>query len=130
MVFQLTVKPFNPCIFLPFDIFYDILTMFKAIYLQRIYSCLHLLSRTHRFLVCSFILCVGFSSVHAQRSGISLLDIAPNPFALSLSEAGSAWGQGGGNSFANPSLLVNTKRSSVEIGYTNWIADTKNIFGS
>ena len=116
--------------FLPFDIFYDILTMIKAIYLQLIYSCLHLLSRTHRFLVCLFILSVGFTSADAQRSGFALLDIAPNPFALSLSEAGSAWGQGGGNSFANPSLLVNSKRSSVEIGYTNWIADTKNIFGS
>lgn len=116
--------------FLPFDIFYDILTMISVIYLQRIHSWLHLPSLTQRFLLTLFILCACFTSAHAQRSGVALLDIAPNPFALSLSEAGSAWGQGGGNSFANPSLLVKSNRSSIEIGYTNWIADTKNIFGS
>jgi len=87
-------------------------------------------SRTRFFIYSLLMLWSSQASIHAQRSGVALLDVAPNPFALSLSEAGSAWGQGGSNSFGNPSLLVSSERSSIEIGYTNWIADTKNIFGS
>ena len=87
-------------------------------------------ARTCFFIYSLLILWTSQATIHAQRSGVALLDVAPNPFALSLSEAGSAWGQGGSNSFGNPSLLVSSERSSIEIGYTNWIADTKNIFGS
>ena len=87
-------------------------------------------SRTRFFIYSLLVFWVSQATIHAQRSGVALLDVAPNPFALSISEAGSAWGQGGSNSFGNPSLLVSSDRSSIEIGYTNWIADTKNIFGS
>lgn len=89
-----------------------------------------LYSRTRFFIYSLLVFWVSQATIHAQRSGVALLDVAPNPFALSISEAGSAWGQGGSNSFGNPSLLVSSDRSSIEIGYTNWIADTKNIFGS
>ncbi len=77
-------------------------------------------------LVLSFSL---FSLLQAQSSGIKLLEVGPTAAELSISEAAVATPNGASSMYTNPSLLVMQERPTLSLGYTNWIADTNNLFG-
>ena len=70
---------------------------------------------------------VGFN--HAQSSGLQLLEVGPTAAELSLSEAAVATPNGSSSIYTNPALLVMQQRPSISLGYTNWIADSNNLFG-
>lgn len=70
-----------------------------------------------------------FSQLNAQSSGIQFLEIGPTAAELSLSGAAVATPNGASSIYTNPSLLVLQDRPSLSFGYTNWILDTKNLFG-
>jgi len=77
----------------------------------------------------SLIIIVHSPRIHGQDAGLALLDISPTAFGLGLNESGSIKAQGAANMYQNPSLLMSTNRSSVSLGYTQWIAETSNLFG-
>ena len=104
------------CIFSPYDIFYNIVIMKKYLSLLRL-------------LVISMLLGVASNNSFGQDSGLALLDISPSAFGLSINESGSVKAQGAVSIYQNPSLLLSEKQSSVSLGYTQWIAETSNLFG-
>ncbi len=67
--------------------------------------------------------------VNAQSSGLQLLEVGPTALELSVSEAAVATPNGSASLFTNPALLAFEERPSISLGYTNWIADTNNLFG-
>ncbi len=75
------------------------------------------------------ILILGSTSMLAQRAGVDVLNFAPNPEALSLSEATTAIPQGASSIFTNPALLSLMPNSTLNLGYSRMIGDANNIFG-
>lgn len=67
--------------------------------------------------------------VLAQGSGFDMLSISPTPSALSKAEATTTLADGAASAYSNPALLAYAKNSSVDLGYSFWIADVSNIFG-
>lgn len=74
------------------------------------------------------ILILGSTSMLAQRAGVDVLNFAPNPEALSLSEATTAIPQGASSIFTNPALLSLMPNSTLNLGYSRMIGDANNIF--
>lgn len=64
-----------------------------------------------------------------QGAGFAMLDIAPTPFALSRAEATTSFSEGSASVYSNPALLAYNTTSSVDLGYSFWIANVNNIFG-
>ncbi|MTI88011.1 MAG: PorV/PorQ family protein [Balneolaceae bacterium] len=67
--------------------------------------------------------------VFAQDTGLEMLNIAPTPFSLSKGEATTSVPDGAASMFSNPALLVMNPTSSLNLGYSIWIADVDNVFG-
>ncbi|WP_103663839.1 PorV/PorQ family protein [Gracilimonas amylolytica] len=65
----------------------------------------------------------------AQNGGLDLLTISPSTYALSKAEATTSIPDGSNSIFSNPALLVFNENSSLDLSYTFWIADIKNVFG-
>ena len=74
-----------------------------------------------------------FSVVYAQAqqtSGMAFLNIAPDPYQQSLSEATTAVYTGAASIYANPALTTYAESSDLRASYTFWIADTRNSYAS
>lgn len=69
------------------------------------------------------------SSLFAQGSGFEVLGIAPTPFALSKAEATTSIQDGAASIYSNPALLAYNENSTIDLGYSFWIANVNNIFG-
>ncbi len=67
--------------------------------------------------------------VLAQGSGFEMLSISPTPNALSKAEASTTLADGAASIYSNPALLAYANNSSIDLGYSFWIADVANIFG-
>lgn len=67
--------------------------------------------------------------LNAQSSGLPLLGIAPTAFELSRAEASGATPVGAASVYSNPALLINSPTTTLDLSYTNWIADANNVFG-
>lgn len=65
----------------------------------------------------------------ARQSGVKFLEIRPTPSDLARSGASVATPNGSASLFFNPALLALDKNSSINLGYTNWVLDSQNIFG-
>lgn len=65
----------------------------------------------------------------AQGSGFEMLSISPTPNALSKAESTTSLPDGAASIYSNPALLAYAKNSSIDLGYSFWIADVSNIFG-
>lgn len=65
----------------------------------------------------------------AQNGGLDLFTISPSSYALSKAEATTSIPDGTHSIFGNPALLVFEDRSSLDLSYTFWVADIKNVFG-
>jgi hypothetical protein len=77
----------------------------------------------------SVVLLLTTSSLFAQGSGFEVLGIAPTPFSLSKAEATTSISEGAASIFSNPALLSLNEQSSIDLGYSFWIANVNNIFG-
>lgn len=77
----------------------------------------------------SLILILISNSLFAQGSGFEVLGIAPTPFSLSKAEATTSISDGAASMFSNPALLVYNETSSIDLGYSFWVANVTNIFG-
>ncbi|MEX0845934.1 MAG: PorV/PorQ family protein [Balneolaceae bacterium] len=64
-----------------------------------------------------------------QGGGFEVLGIAPTPFSLSKAEATTSISEGAASIYSNPALLAMNKSSSIDLGYSFWIANVNNIFG-
>ncbi|MFD2532226.1 PorV/PorQ family protein [Gracilimonas halophila] len=67
--------------------------------------------------------------VLAQGSGFEMLNISPTPNSLSKAEAATTLADGSASIYSNPALLAYANKSSIDLGYSFWIADVDNIFG-
>ncbi|MBD3615787.1 MAG: PorV/PorQ family protein [Gracilimonas sp.] len=76
-----------------------------------------------------FCLLLISNAICAQGSGFEVLGIAPTPYALSKAEATTAMFDGAASIYSNPALLTYNKTSTIDLGYSFWIADVTNIFG-
>lgn len=65
----------------------------------------------------------------AQSSGFEMLNISPTPYSLSKAEANTSVSDGSASIYSNPALLAYNKNSSIDLGYTFWIAEVTNVFG-
>lgn len=79
------------------------------------------------YLIFAFILL--YAPVLAQGSGFEMLNISPTPNALSKAEAATTLADGAASIYSNPALLAHANKSSIDLGYSFWIADVANIFG-
>jgi hypothetical protein len=70
-----------------------------------------------------------FAQSNGQGNGFEVLSIAPTPFALSKAEAATATPDGAASIYSNPALLAYNNSSSIDLGYSFWIANVNNIFG-
>lgn len=70
-----------------------------------------------------------FAQTNGQGNGFEVLSIAPTPFSLSKAEATTSVADGAASIFSNPALLVYSKSSTIDLGYSFWIASVNNIFG-
>lgn len=61
-------------------------------------------------------------------SGFAMLDIAPTPYSLSKAEASTSITDGAASIYSNPGLLSYNESSSIDLGYSFWIANVNNIF--
>lgn len=64
-----------------------------------------------------------------QDGGFEVLGIAPTPFSLSKAEATTSVPDGAASIYTNPALLALTKTSSIDLGYSFWVANITNVFG-
>lgn len=71
------------------------------------------------------------TSLQAQDSGrgFPLLEIAPSPYSLSKAEATTSVTDGSASIYSNPALLAMNDFSSIDLGYSAWVAGVNNIFG-
>ena len=74
---------------------------------------------------------IFFSStaLFAQGSGFEVLSISPTPYSLSKAEATTSVSEGAASIYTNPALLSLNDYSSIDLGYSFWIANVNNIFG-
>ena len=77
----------------------------------------------------AFIIIISSSALFAQGSGFEVLSIAPTPYSLSKAEATTSISEGAASIFSNPALLSLNDYSSIDLGYSFWIANVNNIFG-
>lgn len=73
-----------------------------------------------------FIWGLSYPLMAQQTSGMDFLNIGPNAYALSLSDAQTATLLGPSDLYTNPANLALEKRSSIGADYTFWILDTHN----
>jgi hypothetical protein len=57
------------------------------------------------------------------------LEISPTAYSLSKSEATTSIADGAASIYSNPALLALNKFSSIDLGYSAWVAGVNNIFG-
>lgn len=77
----------------------------------------------------SLFLFISSSALLAQGSGFEMLSISPTPYSLSKAEATTSISEGAASIFSNPALLSLNDYSSIDLGYSFWIANVNNIFG-
>ncbi len=77
----------------------------------------------------SFILILFSSTLMAQGSGFEMLGISPTPYSLSKAEATTSISEGAASIYSNPALLSLNEYSTIDLGYSLWIANINNIFG-
>ena len=77
----------------------------------------------------SLFIVLSSATLLAQGSGFEVLSIAPTPYSLSKGEATTSISDGAGSIFSNPALLSMNESSSIDLGYSFWIANITNIFG-
>ena len=77
----------------------------------------------------AFFILMSSSALFAQGSGFEVLSIAPTPYSLSKAEATTSISEGAASIFSNPALLSLNEFSSIDLGYSFWIANVNNIFG-
>ncbi len=82
-----------------------------------------------RILLFSITLSLLCQVAFSQESGLKLLNIGPTAFELASSEASVATPNGSPSLYANPALLSMAGKSTISLGYTNWISDSNNLFG-
>lgn len=82
-----------------------------------------------RILLISITLALLSQYTFAQESGLRLLNIGPTAFELAMSEASVATPNGSPSLYSNPALLSMADKSTISLGYTNWISDSNNLFG-
>lgn len=76
------------------------------------------------FLVIPFVV-----SAQQTGNGLNLLEIAPGASELSRGETRIAVPNGANSIYSNPALLSLEQRSTIDLSYTNWLADFNNVFG-
>lgn len=82
------------------------------------------------FLALFIALCLNSAVLAQDRgAGFQILNNAPSPYALSKAEATISMADGAASVYSNPALLVANSSSSIDLGYSFWIADETNIFG-
>lgn len=77
----------------------------------------------------SIFLLLSTISAFGQGSGFQVLDIAPTPYGLSKAEATTSIAEGAASIYSNPALLALNNSSTIDLGYSFWIAGVNNIFG-
>ena len=78
----------------------------------------------------TFFLMISTALIAQERgTGFEMLNIAPSPYSLSKAEATVSIPNGTASIYTNPSLLALNPTSSLDLGYSFWIADISNIFG-
>ncbi len=83
-----------------------------------------------RILILSIsILFTSIAFAQTQQSGLKLLEVKPTASELARSEASTATPSGAASIYSNPALLALTNTSTIDLGYTNWIFDSNNLFG-
>lgn len=65
----------------------------------------------------------------AQTGGLEFLNISPSSYALAKSETTTSLPDGANSIYNNPALLVFNNSSSLDLSYTFWVANIKNVFG-
>ncbi|MDR9419022.1 PorV/PorQ family protein [Gracilimonas sp.] len=65
----------------------------------------------------------------AQGTGFEVLGISPTPYSLSKAEATVSNTDGAASIYSNPALLAYNQTSTIDLGYSFWIAGVNNIFG-
>lgn len=65
----------------------------------------------------------------SQDSGLEMLSISPSPYSLSKAEATVSLPDGAASAYINPALLALNSASTIDLGYSSWIADVNNLFG-
>lgn len=80
------------------------------------------------FLTITFLFLLSTAS-YSQGTGFEVLGISPTPFSLSKAEATTSVSDGSASIYLNPALLVYNPTSSIDLGYSFWIANISNIFG-
>ncbi len=79
--------------------------------------------------ITSLFLFICSTSLFAQGSGFEMLSISPTPYSLSKAEATTSISEGSASIYSNPALLSLNDYSSIDLGYSFWIANVNNIFG-
>ncbi len=74
-----------------------------------------------------FISSQGFAQ--DRGGGFEVLGIAPTAYALSKAEATTSVPDGAASIYSNPALLALSQTSSIDVGYSFWVANLTNGFG-
>jgi hypothetical protein len=83
-----------------------------------------------RILSLFLLILVGFpQDLRAQNGGMEWLTISPSSYALSKAGATTSIPDGSTSIYSNPALLVFNGTSSLDLSYTFWVANIKNVFG-
>lgn len=76
------------------------------------------------------LLLIGLTQdLEAQNGGMEFLTISPSSYALSKAGAITSIPDGSNSIYSNPALLVFNSTSTLDLSYTFWVANIKNIFG-
>ncbi len=79
----------------------------------------------------TFIFFMIVTGVSAQETstGFPMLENAPTPSGLAISESGTAVPMGSASAYINPALLVFNASSTIDLGYSSWIDESNYLFG-
>lgn len=80
--------------------------------------------------ILTFLFSVSKTNAQDTGSGLDFLNIGPSSRMLSISEAATAANIGPSAIYSNPSLLALEDKSSLDVGYTLWIANVNNQFAA
>ncbi|SMO33988.1 hypothetical protein [Gracilimonas mengyeensis] len=75
------------------------------------------------------ILLISSAPLFAQGSGFQVLGISPMPSSLSKADANTSVPEGAASIYSNPALLALSDYSSIDAGYSFWIANLTHGFG-
>lgn len=84
--------------------------------------------RTTALFIFSFVF-ICHAAAQERSTGFEMLNISPVPYSLSKGEATVSMPNGAASIYNNPALLSYNAQSSIDLGYSMWIADESNIFG-